>query len=165
MSGDVTLYGHWTCPFVHRVAWALAERGVPFSSPIGPAILDRTVVSATLAWMRLGLNPERMDRRDLLAAVRRPSRGLNRLAVELLGGHRFLDLAAVGASALQCRLDLPSQTVVGRPQTRHHHQGKQPGNHRGAATPTPGTHAHSARFRCSLTEPARGMRTCHRTCS
>jgi DNA helicase-2/ATP-dependent DNA helicase PcrA len=46
--------------------------------------------------MRLGLNPERMDRRDLLAAVRRPSRGLNRLAVELLGGHRFLDLAAVG---------------------------------------------------------------------
>mgnify|MGYP000149166428 CR=1 FL=1 len=28
MSGDVTLYGHWTCPFVHRVAWALAERGI-----------------------------------------------------------------------------------------------------------------------------------------
>lgn len=28
MNGDVTLYGHWTCPFVHRVAWALAERGI-----------------------------------------------------------------------------------------------------------------------------------------
>ncbi len=25
---DVALYGHWTCPFVHRVAWALAERGI-----------------------------------------------------------------------------------------------------------------------------------------
>lgn len=24
----VTLYGHWTCPFVHRVAWALTERGI-----------------------------------------------------------------------------------------------------------------------------------------
>lgn len=28
MTPDVTLYGHWTCPFVHRVAWALAERGI-----------------------------------------------------------------------------------------------------------------------------------------
>lgn len=28
MSHDVVLYGHWTCPFVHRVAWALAERGI-----------------------------------------------------------------------------------------------------------------------------------------
>lgn len=28
MTPDVDLYGHWTCPFVHRVAWALAERGI-----------------------------------------------------------------------------------------------------------------------------------------
>jgi glutathione S-transferase len=28
MNADVMLYGHWTCPFVHRVAWALAERGI-----------------------------------------------------------------------------------------------------------------------------------------
>jgi DNA helicase-2/ATP-dependent DNA helicase PcrA len=77
---------------------ALAERGVPFSSPVGPGILDRTVVSATLAWMRLGLDPERMERRDLMSAVRRPSRGLNRLAADLLGGRRYLDLAAVSAA-------------------------------------------------------------------
>jgi DNA helicase-2/ATP-dependent DNA helicase PcrA len=74
---------------------ALAERGAPFSSPVGPGILDRTVVSATLSWMRLGLDPERMGRRDLLSAVRRPSRGLNRLAGDLLGGRRYLDLAMV----------------------------------------------------------------------
>ena len=74
---------------------ALADRGVPFSSPIGPGILDRTVVSATLAWMRLGLDPDGMERRDLMAAVRRPSRGLNRLAGDLLGGRRSFDLAAV----------------------------------------------------------------------
>jgi len=74
---------------------ALAERGIPFSSPVGPGILDRTVVAATLAWMRLGLDPERMERRDLISAVRRPSRGLNRLAGDLLGGRRYLDLAAV----------------------------------------------------------------------
>ena len=74
---------------------ALADRGVPFSSPVGPGLLDRTVVSATLAWMRLGLDPERMDRRDLMAAVRRPSRGLNRLAGEVLIGRRYFDLASV----------------------------------------------------------------------
>jgi DNA helicase-2/ATP-dependent DNA helicase PcrA len=36
-----------------------------------------------------------MERRDLMSAVRRPSRGLNRLAADLLGGRRYLDLAAV----------------------------------------------------------------------
>ncbi|MEA3502487.1 MAG: UvrD-helicase domain-containing protein, partial [Actinomycetota bacterium] len=77
---------------------ALAERGVPFSSPINQGILNRTVVSATLAWMRLGLDPERMARTDLMTAVRRPSRGLNRLAADLLGGRRFYDLGAVTAA-------------------------------------------------------------------
>ncbi len=74
---------------------ALGDRGIPFSSPVGPGLLDRTVVSATLAWMRLGLDPERMDRKDLMAAVRRPSRGLNRLAGEVLVGSRYFDLASV----------------------------------------------------------------------
>ena len=74
---------------------ALADRGIPFSSPVGPGLLDRTVVSATLAWMRLGLDPERMERRDLMAAVRRPSRGLNRLAADVLGGRRHFDLSSV----------------------------------------------------------------------
>ena len=80
---------------------ALADRGLPFSSPIGRGILDRTVVSATLAWMRLGLDPEGMERRDLMAAVRRPSRGLNRLAGDLLGGRRSFDLAAVANAGSQ----------------------------------------------------------------
>ncbi|MEN8113884.1 MAG: ATP-dependent DNA helicase UvrD2 [Actinomycetota bacterium] len=73
---------------------ALAERGVAFSSPVGKGILTRTVVAATLAWMRLGLDPERMSRTDLMTAVRRPSRGLNRLAADLLR-RRFFDIDAV----------------------------------------------------------------------
>ena len=77
---------------------ALAERSVPFTSPIGRGILSRTVVSATLAWMRLGLDPERMARADLMTAVRRPSRGLNRLAADLLGGRRVFDINGVVAS-------------------------------------------------------------------
>ena len=74
---------------------ALADRGVPFTSPLGPNLLGRTVVSAALAWMRLGLDPDGMRRADVLAAVRRPSRGLNRLAVDLLPGRSRFDLATV----------------------------------------------------------------------
>ncbi len=65
---------------------ALADRSVPLRSPLGPGLLQRTVLAAALAWMRLAEEPDRMRRRDLLAAVRRPSRGLNRLAGELLAG-------------------------------------------------------------------------------
>jgi len=74
---------------------ALADRGVPFVSPLGPELLRRTVISAALAWMRLGLDPEHMRRGDVVAAVRRPSRGLNRLALDLLQGRSRFDIAAV----------------------------------------------------------------------
>lgn len=74
---------------------ALADRGIGLSSPIGPGMLTRTVVAAALAWMRIGLNPDRIERRDLMAAVRRPSRGLNRLAGDLLGGRRSFDRVGV----------------------------------------------------------------------
>ena len=74
---------------------ALADRDVPFGSPLGPDLLRRTVLSSALAWMRLGLDPDAMARNDVLAAVRRPSRGLNRLANDLLQGRSRFDLAAV----------------------------------------------------------------------
>jgi DNA helicase-2/ATP-dependent DNA helicase PcrA len=74
---------------------ALADRGVPFDSPLGPDLLRRTVLSSALAWMRLGLDPDAMARNDVLSAVRRPSRGLNRLANDLLQRRSRFDLAAV----------------------------------------------------------------------
>jgi DNA helicase-2/ATP-dependent DNA helicase PcrA len=74
---------------------ALADRDIPFDSPLGPDLLRRTVLSSALAWMRLGLEPDAMARNDVLAAVRRPSRGLNRLANDLLQGRSRFDLAAV----------------------------------------------------------------------
>ena len=58
----------------------LDREGIPLNSRIEPGLLDRSVMRSALAWMRLGLRPEEMRRQDLLEAVRRPSRGLNRLA-------------------------------------------------------------------------------------
>ncbi|HEU4320740.1 MAG TPA: ATP-dependent helicase, partial [Acidimicrobiia bacterium] len=50
---------------------ALAERGIPFDSLLSPSILDRTLVRATLAWIRIALDPEAMTRNDLFEVIRR----------------------------------------------------------------------------------------------
>ncbi len=82
---------------------ALADRGVPFQSALGPDLLRRTVLAAALAWLRIGLDPDRIGRADLLAAVRRPARGLNRVAAELVPRRGPFTLAAV--AGLGERLD------------------------------------------------------------
>ncbi|MFP5333537.1 MAG: ATP-dependent DNA helicase UvrD2, partial [Acidimicrobiia bacterium] len=64
---------------------ALTEIGVPFWSPLGTSLLDRTVLRAVFAWIRMARHPERMARRDVMEAVRRPHRRLNRVSWELLG--------------------------------------------------------------------------------
>jgi DNA helicase-2/ATP-dependent DNA helicase PcrA len=71
---------------------ALVDGGVALRSPIGEPVLSRTVMSAALAWMRIGLDPAQISRSDLMAAVRRPSRGLTRLAGELFGRCCFTKL-------------------------------------------------------------------------
>ncbi len=73
---------------------ALVERGIDSNDLMGGGSLDRTAVRALFAWMRLALAPERMPRNDLLEAIRRPSRGLNRLARTLLP-RRTMDLDAL----------------------------------------------------------------------
>ena len=72
----------------------LDQAGLPFNSRIEPGLLDRSVMRSVLAWIRLGLRPEEMGRLDLLEAVRRPSRGLNRLADRRLqlGAYSLADL-------------------------------------------------------------------------
>jgi DNA helicase-2/ATP-dependent DNA helicase PcrA len=71
---------------------ALVEAGIPFRSPLGREVLDRTVMAAALAWMRIGLKPEEISTSDLMKAVRRPARGLTRLTGQLLGRRRTVSL-------------------------------------------------------------------------
>jgi DNA helicase-2/ATP-dependent DNA helicase PcrA len=74
---------------------ALASAGVPFSSTLDPTVLRRSVTSAALAWIRLALMPDDLETRDLIAAVTRPSRGLNRVARTLLRARRYGGVDAV----------------------------------------------------------------------
>ena len=77
---------------------ALEKAGVPFRSQLDAALLERTTMRAALAWIRLALNPESMSRPDLMEAVRRPARRINRLASELIpaGTTSIRELAALG---------------------------------------------------------------------
>jgi DNA helicase II / ATP-dependent DNA helicase PcrA len=67
---------------------AMVDAGIPIRSPIGPPVLERTVMSAALAWIRIGLDPDQIIRDDLFSVVRRPSRGLGRVASDLIGRNR-----------------------------------------------------------------------------
>jgi DNA helicase II / ATP-dependent DNA helicase PcrA len=78
---------------------ALTEIGVPFHSPLGTSLLDRTVVRALLAWVRIARQPDDMARRDVMEAIRRPHRRLNRVSGEVLGPRQRIsldDLVAAG---------------------------------------------------------------------
>ena len=67
---------------------ALREAEVPFHSPLTSAALDRTVLRAALAWIRIALDPEQMRRNDLFEIIRRPGRGITRLFGEMIGRRR-----------------------------------------------------------------------------
>ena len=53
---------------------ALAEAGVSSRAPLDPSILGRTGIRTALAYLRIGLDPERIRREDLLDTLNRPAR-------------------------------------------------------------------------------------------
>ncbi len=52
----------------------LTEAGVPCTRAVGPEVLSRTGTTAALAYLRMGLDPDRISGADVSATVRRPSR-------------------------------------------------------------------------------------------
>lgn len=53
---------------------ALTDAGIGHSAPLDPQILGRTGIRTALAYLRLGLDPDRMRREDLLDTLNRPTR-------------------------------------------------------------------------------------------
>jgi DNA helicase II / ATP-dependent DNA helicase PcrA len=83
---------------------ALAEQGVGFQSLLGVSVLDRTLLRATLAWIRIALDPEAMTRNDLFQVIRRPGRGLTRLFTDSIERRRG-PFTVDGIEALGADLD------------------------------------------------------------
>ncbi len=76
---------------------ALDDAGVAARCSLGPSLMYRTLVRATLAWMRLALQPDSLQPDDLLEAVRRPARRINRVANERLLGRGAVSLERLAA--------------------------------------------------------------------
>jgi hypothetical protein len=53
---------------------ALTDAGIGHSAPLDPQVLGRTGIRTALAYLRLGLDPDRMQRSDLLDTLNRPAR-------------------------------------------------------------------------------------------
>lgn len=63
---------------------ALRESGTACVAALTPSVLERTGIRTALAYLRIGCDPGRVARQDILETVRRPSRGLAPKVVEML---------------------------------------------------------------------------------
>ncbi len=63
---------------------ALSETGVPYSSTLNARVLGRTGVRTAFAYLRMGVRPDRISRRDIEDTIRRPSRGIAPNVVSML---------------------------------------------------------------------------------
>jgi DNA helicase-2/ATP-dependent DNA helicase PcrA len=74
---------------------ALAEAGIPSSTPIGPKVLQRTGTRTALAYLRIGLAPHQINREDIALTVRRPSRGIAPNVITMLTEPRLTSVADI----------------------------------------------------------------------
>jgi DNA helicase-2/ATP-dependent DNA helicase PcrA len=80
---------------------ALVEAGVPVDSVLRPDVLARTGIRAALAYLRIGADPDHLDRADLTEVYRRPSRGFPQWFPKWFRGRMTLD----GLQAIAEKLD------------------------------------------------------------
>jgi DNA helicase-2/ATP-dependent DNA helicase PcrA len=62
----------------------LTESGIPCTRAVGPEVLSRTGTGAALAYLRMGLWPDAIDRADVAATVRRPSRRIAKNVLDMM---------------------------------------------------------------------------------
>ena len=74
---------------------ACAETGIPCTTPLGPSVLRRTGIRTALAYLRIGADPGRITREDVLETVRRPSRGIAPKVVDMLTGRPTTSLTDI----------------------------------------------------------------------
>ena len=63
---------------------ACMESGIPCTTPLSTAVLQRTGIRTAFAYMRIGSDPQNIRREDVLETIRRPSRGIAPKVVDML---------------------------------------------------------------------------------
>jgi hypothetical protein len=86
--GDVAVLARVNATLL-PVQIALGEAGIPRTAPLDATVVGRTGVRTALAYLRLGLDPERMRREDVFDTLNRPSRKVKSAVQDLLRGPKF----------------------------------------------------------------------------
>jgi len=63
---------------------ACLESGVPCSTPLGIQVLGRTGIRTAFAYLRIGADPDYIRREDVRDTIRRPSRGIAPMVVDMV---------------------------------------------------------------------------------
>ena len=63
---------------------ACAESGIACTTPLGAKVLGRTGIRTAFAYLRIGSDPDHIRREDVRDTVRRPSRGIAPMVVDML---------------------------------------------------------------------------------
>jgi DNA helicase-2/ATP-dependent DNA helicase PcrA len=63
---------------------ACMETGIPCSTPLGASVLGRTGMRTAFAYLRIGTDPDHIRREDIRDTVRRPSRGIAPMVVDMV---------------------------------------------------------------------------------
>ena len=74
---------------------ACVESGVPCSTPLGAAVLNRTGIRTALAYLRIGADPDHIRSEDVRDTIRRPSRGIAPMVVDMLTGRRTTSITEI----------------------------------------------------------------------
>ena len=74
---------------------ACLESAVPCTTPLTTQVLSRTGIRTALAYLRIGSDPESIRREDVRDTVRRPSRGIAPMVVDMVTKSRTTSIADI----------------------------------------------------------------------
>jgi DNA helicase-2/ATP-dependent DNA helicase PcrA len=63
---------------------ACVEAGIPCATPLGTGVLSRTGMRTAFAYLRIGADPGNIRREDIRDTIRRPSRGIAPMVVDMV---------------------------------------------------------------------------------
>lgn len=74
---------------------SLMEAEIPCTAPLGAKVLTRTGIRSALAYLRIGVDPNRIASHDVSETIRRPSRRIARNVAEMVQKRSFTTIAEI----------------------------------------------------------------------
>ncbi len=74
---------------------ACMEADIPCATPLGAGVLNRTGIRTAFAYLRIAVDPDHISSQDVIDTVRRPSRGIAPMVVDMITGDRSTSIADI----------------------------------------------------------------------